>query len=186
MPNSPSNFSRYPAILSERGYPVLNIQRPGYGGNALPTSKTPLSDSLSVITELISQVHDKHANSGVILVGHSIGAAIALAIAAQSNPFPVLGASVLGVVPTPERDLLIPHPDPQPDEPRFVIDEVITRILRFFGPFECLNEGIFTGDNLQAAFEPGMNLVQNSLIQIVMIDYLFSRRPRGDSGIYRS
>lgn len=91
-------------------------------------------------------------------MGHSIGAAIALAIAAQSQlPFPLLGVSALGVIPTPRRDLLIPDPDPEPDEPRFVIDDVRTVINRFFGPFECLNEDVFTGDTLKAAFEPGRN-----------------------------
>lgn len=88
-------------------------------------------------------------------MGHSIGAAIALAIAAQSQrPFPVLGVSALGVIPTPRSDLLIPDPDPEPDEPRSVIDDVPEVVNRSFGPFECLNEEVFTRNTLEAVFEP--------------------------------
>jgi alpha-beta hydrolase superfamily lysophospholipase len=114
---------------------------------------------VTLITDLISRVYRSETNPqrGVILVGHSIGAAIALAIAAQSDcqSFPLLAVSALGVVPT-LRDLLL-DPDPESDEPRSVIEDVLTVVPRFFSPFECLNEKVFTGDTLKAAFEPCMN-----------------------------
>jgi alpha-beta hydrolase superfamily lysophospholipase len=108
-----------------------------------------------LISDLSSRVYRSETNPqrGVILVGHSIGAAIALAIAAQSDcqSFPLLVVSALGVVPT------LLDPDPESDAPRFVIRDVSTVVSRFFGPFECLNEKVFTGDTLRAAFEPCMN-----------------------------
>lgn len=155
------NHVRYPAVLSERGYDVLNVQRPGYGGNPIPAIASPIRSSVALITDLISRVYcsQTEPQRGVILVGHSIGAAIALAIAAQSDcqSFPVLAVSALGVVPTLQQGLLLPDPDLESDEPRFVIDDVPTVVSRFFGPFECLDEKVFTGDTLRAAFEPSMN-----------------------------
>lgn len=88
-------------------------------------------------------------------MGHSIGAAIALAIAAQSDfRFPLLAVSALKLVPT-LRDLLV-DPDPESDEPQFVIEDVLTVASRLFDPFDCLNEKVFTGDTLKVAFEPCM------------------------------
>lgn len=153
-------FFRYPRALSDLGYNVLNIHRAGYGGNPPPSTPTPILDSVSLITALIAQVHHEQlqGQNGIILVGHSIGAAIALAIAAQSNgELPLLGVSSLGLVPTSERGLLIPDPDPDPDAARFVIEDVPTVVSRFFGPFEFLNEQVFNSDTLQAVFEPSMN-----------------------------
>lgn len=144
---------------------MLNIQRAGYGGVPLPTTPSPLIDAVPLITKLIANVRDAEQESqgGVILVGHSMGAAIALAIAAQSKPpFPVLGVSALGAVPSPEKGTLLPDPDPAPHEPRYVIEDVPTVIETFFGPFECLNEDVFTGDILKAVFEPGMDCVIES------------------------
>lgn len=48
---------RYPAVLSERGHDVLNIQRPGYGGN-------PLHSSAALIAGLISRVYRPNGRAG--------------------------------------------------------------------------------------------------------------------------
>jgi pimeloyl-ACP methyl ester carboxylesterase len=136
---------------------VLNVQRPGYGGNPIPTVASPIGSSVALITDLIARVyHTQTDEQGVILVGHSIGAAIALAIAAQSDrqSFPVLAVSALGVIPTLQRDILLPDPDLESDDPRFVVKDVPTLVSRFFGPFECLDERLFTADTLKASFEP--------------------------------
>lgn len=138
---------------------MLNIQRPGYGGNPIPTVALPVLASIPLITELIAQVYRSQTEScnGVILVGHSLGAAIALAIAAQSDcQFPVIGVSVLGVVPTLDTGILIPDPDPEPDNLRVPLGDVPAMVSRFFGPFECLDEKVFTADTLRVVFEPGM------------------------------
>lgn len=140
----------------------MNIQRGGYGGVPLPTTQTPLLDAVPLVTKLIANVRDTEQNGqgGVILVGHSMGAAISLAIAAQSElPFPLLGVSALGAIPSPKKGTLLPDPDPAPNEPRYAIEDVPTVIQTFFGPFECLHDEVFNGDNLQAVFEPGMDCV---------------------------
>lgn len=147
-------------MLSERGHDVLNIQRAGYGGNPLPTTATPVANSLPVITDLIRQVYQcqVEGEGGVILVGHSLGAAIALAIAAQSElPFPLLGVSALGIVPTPQKDLVLPDPDPTPDEPRVAISDLHLDATAFLGPLDLVDDAAFTADVLMTAFEPGMS-----------------------------
>ncbi|KAJ5220378.1 Oxidoreductase 2OG-Fe(II) oxygenase family [Penicillium chermesinum] len=173
-----SSYS-YPRVLSEQGHNVLNIQRAGYGGVCLPKTQTPLLDSVSLITKLIANVCETEqcGQGGVILVGHSMGGAIVLAIAAQSKtPFSILGVSALGVVPSPEKGTLLPDPDPTPSEPRYSIEDPPTVIKKFFGPFECLNEDVFTGDTLRAVFEPAHpRLWKQSCFEVGGHNYEFTK-----------
>ncbi|KAJ6014789.1 Oxidoreductase 2OG-Fe(II) oxygenase family [Penicillium herquei] len=147
----------YPAILSERGHNVLNIQRAGYGGNPLPTSKTPIADSISVITDLIDEVYRYQVGNrgGVIIFGHSLGGATTLAIAAQSElPFPLLGVGALGIVPSPTKSGLFQEENPAPKGRRSVVKkETKSLFTRMFGPIKYIDEDLFTADALIATSE---------------------------------
>jgi len=148
----------YPQKLSQLGHYVLNIQRPAYGGTPMPSSTKPLFDSIPLVTELIDQAYWDHAGGkgGVILVGHSVGAALAVAIAAQSDSqLPVIGLSLVGLVPTPSRSQLIPDPDPDPENPRLSPESMSAMASDFMGPMKYLNREIFSdGATLKKIFEP--------------------------------
>ncbi|KAF7179752.1 hypothetical protein CNMCM7691_008802 [Aspergillus felis] len=62
-----------PRDLSDLGYDVLNIHRPGHGPNPIPDTQTPFEDGLPVFVEFIAQVYEKKckARGGIILIGHS-------------------------------------------------------------------------------------------------------------------
>lgn len=154
-----ADIPRYPAILSERGHDVLNIQRAGYGGNPIPTSKNPIIDSISVITDLITEVYRFQAGNrgGVIIFGHSLGAATTLAIAAQSEiPFPLLGVGALGCTPTNKKSGFLLNDDPANDE--LVVQKDFNKLFHVFGPIEYIDEDLLTADAILATSEQGIHL----------------------------
>ncbi|KAJ5288892.1 Oxidoreductase 2OG-Fe(II) oxygenase family [Penicillium angulare] len=153
-----SSFS-YPAILSERGHNVLNIQRSGYGDNPIPRTQTPIIDSIPVITNLIGQVYRNEVGNqeGVIIFGHSLGAATTFAIAAQSElPFPLLGVGGLGIVPSLGKTGFLPDVDPAPEGDRIVIPDIGKLFSLMFGPIEYIDGNLLTADALFSSSQAGV------------------------------
>lgn len=146
--------------FSNIGYDVLNLARPGYGGTPVPATKTPLADSAQPIIELIQKVYREKsgARGGIVLIGHSLGAGLALSIAARADKesFPVLGVSSLGCPPTKEKLHLWPEPDPEPDNPRFEVPQTPENIKRFMGDPDQLDLDALAPDVIEACFEPGI------------------------------
>ncbi|KAJ5115695.1 Major facilitator superfamily domain general substrate transporter [Penicillium angulare] len=153
-----SSFS-YPAILSERGHNVLNIQRSGYGDNPIPRTQTPIIHSIPVITNLIGQVYRNEVGNqeGVIIFGHSLGAATTFAIAAQSElPFPLLGVGGLGIVPSQGKTGFLPDVDPAPEGDRVVIPDIGKLFALMFGPIEYIDDKLLTADALFSSSQAGV------------------------------
>jgi pimeloyl-ACP methyl ester carboxylesterase len=78
---------------------ALAIDRPGYGDSpALPAGEATQQRNAEILDEAIGAFWADHgAGPGIVLVGHSIGAAIALRIAAGTPAWPLLGVAVSGV-----------------------------------------------------------------------------------------
>jgi len=94
---------RIPTDFSKLGFDVLNVNRVGYGENPIPKTETPIFDSIPLYSHFINDVYKKHhgGKGGVILIGHSLGAAVSIIIAAlEGKSLPLLGVSALGIVPT--------------------------------------------------------------------------------------
>jgi pimeloyl-ACP methyl ester carboxylesterase len=81
-----------------RGYAVLLVDRPGYGGNPALAGTHPIAQSAPVIRRFIDQgrAHVPEA-SGLAIVGHSIGGAIALHLASRCGDWPLRGLAVSGI-----------------------------------------------------------------------------------------
>lgn len=88
----------------------------------------------------------------MISLGHFIGAALVFAIAAQSQCSPVVGVSTLGIVPTPQRNLLLLHPAPPPDEPGRITGFLLNPLVSV--DIEYLDEKVSTSQTLLEAFQP--------------------------------
>jgi pimeloyl-ACP methyl ester carboxylesterase len=80
------------------GVPAIAINRYGYGG-------TPFIDDMSILGQAaalgagLADVWDAHRGdaTGMVLIGHSIGAAITLGVASDPGRLPLLGVAVSGI-----------------------------------------------------------------------------------------
>ncbi len=82
-----------------RGFTTLLLNRPGYGGNRALPGPFPIMETAPLIREFIERCRSEHApNSiGAALIGHSIGGAIALTIAAERGDWPMRSVAVSGI-----------------------------------------------------------------------------------------
>ena len=121
--------------------PVLAVDRPGYGASApLPVGKDTLRGNADFLAKELKAAWDQHGGEaqGVFLIGHSIGAGIAMMIAAQALDWPLLGLAVSGVglrTPDQSRDAWAALPDtPFVELPAAIKDEVMFGPPGSFGP----------------------------------------------------
>lgn len=84
---------------ASRGIPVIALDRPNYGGSApLETDDSIIIANADALTEAIGSIWADHGGQapGVVLLGHSIGGAVATAIAAAQPSWPLLGLALSG------------------------------------------------------------------------------------------
>lgn len=83
----------------QRGFSVLLVNRPGYHGNAIPVSKSPISATASVIRSFIDEVRHRHSADQrcIVMIGHSIGGAIAVHLASGRGEWPLAGLAISGI-----------------------------------------------------------------------------------------
>ncbi len=85
------------ALLSA-GHQVLLVDRPGTRGRPLLDAERPLAASVETIEDFVAQVWQAHGTGApVALVGHSIGGALALSIAARAPRWPLAAVLVSGI-----------------------------------------------------------------------------------------
>jgi len=82
-----------------RGFTVLALDRPGYAGNPPLRSDSPIRDSAPVIRDFLDEVRSEHLSGchDVVLIGHSIGGAIATLIAAAPESLPLRAIAISGI-----------------------------------------------------------------------------------------
>ncbi|GLI82121.1 hypothetical protein PoHVEF18_010522 [Penicillium ochrochloron] len=143
--------------FNKLGHDVLNISRPGYGGTTVPTSSTPLRDSIPVFIDFIDQLHKDKGHTGIILVGHSIGGALVLSITHEAQGrLPILGVSAMGCLPSLKPLGLLGETDPEQENPRFTVEPSPDNIKRFMGRMEWLNLDALSQEIVEVVFEPGI------------------------------
>lgn len=82
------------------GIPIIAVDRPGYGDSAmLPASEQTLRGQARFLSIALEDAWTRFGGStnGIVLIGHSIGAAIAALIASEPCKFPLLGLAISGV-----------------------------------------------------------------------------------------
>jgi pimeloyl-ACP methyl ester carboxylesterase len=89
--------------------PIIAIDRPGYGSTPLlPPDQTTIKGQAVYIERALEEAWRIYGQgrSGIVLIGHSIGAAIAAAIASGNDGLPIIGLAISGVgLRTPPGDL---------------------------------------------------------------------------------
>ncbi|WP_017522580.1 alpha/beta hydrolase [Pusillimonas noertemannii] len=82
------------------GLPIIALDRPGYGETTpLAPADATVAHNAEWLDDAIGHVwrHAGGAARGVVLIGHSIGGAITVSIAARRPSWPLLGIAVSGV-----------------------------------------------------------------------------------------
>lgn len=117
----------------EGGLPVLLVDRPGYGQSAPFVSPNPITETGALIRAFIDDVRSKSLpeSRDILMIGHSIGGAVVLTMAAERGAWPLRGIAVSGIgdqPPAPAKLLGI-----EDDQPRFEPSQRFTEAL-FFDP----------------------------------------------------
>lgn len=82
------------------GLDVWALDRPGYGASdPLPADDTTFARSAELLDGAIAQLWEAHGHGypGIVLIGHSIGAAITIHLAARAPAWPLAGISISGI-----------------------------------------------------------------------------------------
>jgi pimeloyl-ACP methyl ester carboxylesterase len=83
---------------TERRFWVATLNRPGYE-DSTPLARPTFSGNADALIAAIDDLwsHTKEECPGVVLVGHSMGAAIAMHIASRQRPWPLLGIAISAI-----------------------------------------------------------------------------------------
>lgn len=148
-----------PNALNATGFDVLSINRVGYGGNPIPETTQPVLGAIPLYSALIKKTYEERSSgkNGIVLVGHSLGAATSLSIAAfEGEKLPLLGVSALGIIPTKEHPAgLVDMFKADPENSRFVIEASPEAVEAFMGPPSVIDESILVHPSMPKIFEPG-------------------------------
>jgi pimeloyl-ACP methyl ester carboxylesterase len=83
-----------------QGIPIIALDRPGYGDTTpfAPADAT-IAKNAEVLDRAIGEIWRQHGGKarGIVVIGHSIGGAITVSIAARRPSWPLLGIAVSGV-----------------------------------------------------------------------------------------
>ncbi|MFI0929960.1 alpha/beta hydrolase [Streptomyces sp. NPDC021012] len=95
------------ALGSRLGFTVLALDRPGYGRSAdrFPHGRTLDEQAATVRSALAAFTADGDRGAGLLLLGHSYGGKLALRLAAEPGPLPVVAVDVSGCGRRPAVDL---------------------------------------------------------------------------------
>lgn len=82
------------------GIPIVAIDRPGYGATPLlPRSETILTGQATFLAGALDELWQLHGagRAGIVVIAHSIGAAISSIMASEPVGFPLIGLAISGV-----------------------------------------------------------------------------------------
>lgn len=82
------------------GLPIIALDRPGYGETtALAPHDATIAGNAERLDAILGDIWKRHGGgrSGMFLIGHSIGGAITVSIAARCPAWPLMGIAVSGV-----------------------------------------------------------------------------------------
>jgi pimeloyl-ACP methyl ester carboxylesterase len=67
------------------GFDVLLVNRPGHGGSAPPRTAHPIDEAADLLPRHLAPIMAPRASRDLVVIGHSIGGAVALTLAAEAR-----------------------------------------------------------------------------------------------------
>jgi len=115
------------------GFRVIAVDRPGYGASAqIAGDRQAVTAQAALLNELAAQVCQ--AGDGLFLAGHSLGAIVALEMAARTPAYPLLGVAVSGV-PIRYPDYMVAGMASRPTDGTHLPDATVEALaMTFYGP----------------------------------------------------
>lgn len=145
------------------GVPIIALDRPAYGATpTLAKADMNLAGQAAYLTQALKQAWDVYGahRPGMVMIGHSIGAAISALIASKPDGLPLIGLALSGVgmrTPPEHKPMWESLPDiPLVDMPPVVKDDVM------FGPV-----GSYTADMPAASHIASTTAPKAELVDIV-------------------
>ena len=141
--------------------PIIAVDRPSYGGSSpVRSGESVLLANAAALDHLVAGIWASggHGAAGVFVIGHSIGAAITMAIAARRPSWPLLGIAVSGCLlrePRNMYDLWAAIPGDTLESPP---DQ---KAVRMFGP-----EWTRRGDMPEASYPANAPVLRSELLDV--------------------
>jgi len=142
------------------GFDLVALDRPCYGSSdPLPEDQVSFSRNAEILDTAIGALWKERAGEypGVVVVGHSMGAAIAMLMAARQPDWPLIGVSLSGIHDTAPPIVRSAWDSMPPGDVVFTPDQ---RRMFFYGPDWTLEPGIVDRAEISASPIPLAELVE--------------------------
>lgn len=146
---------------SAAGFPALALTRPGHPADEQSARAQPsFSEAAAIISEAIAEAWQQLGDGrpGVVLLGHSIGGAVAVHMAAQAHSWPLLGLTVSAVGDTVSPQAMGQFTQFPPDIAVDFPFEAVRPVL--FGPEWTLHDTSLTDVAGMAITTPSADMVE--------------------------
>jgi pimeloyl-ACP methyl ester carboxylesterase len=145
---------------SANGFDLVALDRPCYGSSdPLPEKEVSFARNAEILDAAIGALWNERAGEypGIVVVGHSMGAAIAMLIAARQPDWPLIGVSLSGIHDTAPPIVRSAWDSMPPGDVVFTPDQ---RRMFFYGPDWTLEPGIVDRAEISASPIPLAELVE--------------------------
>lgn len=147
-------------VATANGFDLVALDRPCYGSSdPLPENEVSFGRNAEVLNVAISALWKERSGAypGIVVIGHSMGAAIAMIIAGGQPDWPLIGVSLSGIHDTAPPIVRSAWDSMPPGDVVFTPDQ---RRMFFYGPDWTLEPGIVDTAEISASSIPLAELVE--------------------------